>query len=125
MQAAEHEALLQALRQRREQIAETLQALNDSSRPVELDQTVQGRLSRIDAITQQQMARAGRANLQAEVSRIDAALQRAADGTFGSCCRCHQVLEPERLRADPAAPLCIDCIDEIAEERREQALRGR
>lgn len=125
MDSAELEALLQTLRERRVQIEVTLAALDESSRPVELDQTVQGRLSRIDAITQQQMARAGRTNLQTELGRIDAALKRAVAGGFGNCCRCHEAIEADRLRADPAAPLCIDCIGELAEERREQELRRR
>lgn len=125
MDSSERETLLQKLRERREQIGVTLAALDESSRPVELDQTVQGRLSRIDAITQQQMARAGRTNLQTELGRIDAALKRAVEGGFGNCCRCHEAIDADRLRADPAVPLCIDCIDEMAEERREQELRGR
>lgn len=125
MDSSEREALLRTLRERRGQIGVTLVALDESSRPVELDQTVQGRLSRIDAITQQQMARAGRTNLQTELGRIDAALKRIVEGGFGNCCRCHEPIETDRLRADPAAPLCIDCIDELAEERREQELRGR
>ena len=60
-----------------------------------------------------------------ELGRIEAALTRAVHGGFGSCCRCHEAIDADRLRADPAAPLCIDCIDELAEERREQELRGR
>jgi len=43
------------------------------------------------------------------LSRIDAALRRWFEGRFGTCCRCDQPLAPERLRADPAEPLCGRC----------------
>lgn len=97
---------------------ETIESLAAADVPVELDQTLQGRLSRIDAMTQQQMARASRARLQVELGRIDAALIRCRNGSYGICCRCDELLDPQRLVADPAAPMCVECVDELAEERR-------
>lgn len=112
--------LLQKLASRRAQIEGALASLADRDRPVELDQTTQGRLSRMDAISQQQMARASKTHLQRELSRIDAALARADKGVFGLCCRCELQIEPPRLAADPSVPFCLDCLAEIAEERRRQ-----
>lgn len=43
------------------------------------------------------------------LSRIDAALRRWFEGRFGTCCRCDQPVASERLRADPAEPLCGRC----------------
>jgi RNA polymerase-binding transcription factor DksA len=40
---------------------------------------------------------------------VEAALERVAQGTFGSCERCGQPISPARLEAMPAAPLCITC----------------
>ena len=51
-------------------------ALDGSGKPVELNQTTQGRLSRIDAIFQQNMAKAGSNRLTIQLQRIKAALDR-------------------------------------------------
>lgn len=121
MNSHSHEQLIARLRLRREETLAVIHELDAADRPVELDQTLQGRLSRIDAITQQQMARASRNHLKTELGRIDAALARAEQGRYGLCCRCGCEIEPQRLQADPTAPFCLDCLAEIEEERQQQA----
>lgn len=120
MDPMEHAHLVEALRQRRTQLQANRDQLAESTRPVELDQTTQGRLSRIDAIQQQHMAKASHAHIGQDLARIDAALARFEAGRFGLCCRCQMALEPERLRADAAVPFCLDCIEEIQAEKRRQ-----
>jgi RNA polymerase-binding transcription factor DksA len=44
-----------------------------------------------------------------EIRMIEAALQRIEAGTYGSCANCGAPIEPERLNAIPAAPLCAVC----------------
>ena len=46
---------------------------------------------------------------QAEVARIRAALQRMADGEYGSCVKCGEDIAPARLAAVPDTPLCVKC----------------
>lgn len=53
---------------------------------------------------------------QAEASRdlselrmLDAARERIADGSYGTCTRCGQDIGFERLRASPGAERCIQC----------------
>ncbi|MGD9585147.1 MAG: TraR/DksA family transcriptional regulator [Lysobacterales bacterium] len=104
-----HAELIAALHRQREQISATLAQLDEASRPVQLDQSAQGRVSRIDAIGQQQMAMASRQNLGLELARIDAALLRHREHRYGDCCRCGEAIAPGRLRAAPAAALCLAC----------------
>jgi DnaK suppressor protein len=106
---------LGALRQETEEAIRSLEARDG---PVELDQTVQGRVSRIDAITQQQMARASKARLQLQLARIDAALGRVEDASYGYCNRCEEPIEPRRLQADPAAVMCMPCLTELERSAR-------
>jgi DnaK suppressor protein len=40
---------------------------------------------------------------------IDAALQRIADGSYGSCEACGQPIAAERLAARPTARTCVSC----------------
>jgi RNA polymerase-binding protein DksA len=44
-----------------------------------------------------------------QVTAIDAALERLADGRYGVCDRCGQPIGAERLAARPAATTCIRC----------------
>lgn len=45
----------------------------------------------------------------AHLEEVDAALQRLADGSYGSCEMCRGQITPERLEVRPTARLCIDC----------------
>lgn len=45
----------------------------------------------------------------AEVNRIDAALARIADGTYGQCQKCGEDISAERLAVLPDTPFCKSC----------------
>ncbi len=45
-----------------------------------------------------------------ELEAIDAALDRIADGRFGTCAKCGKPISAERLKAIPQAALCEECI---------------
>ena len=90
-----------------------LQSVSDvtesSAQPVELDQQRVGRLSRMDAIQVQAMARAAGRRREATLRDIAAALARMESGDFGHCQGCDEPIEENRLRFDPTVALCIDC----------------
>lgn len=104
--AAAMRSQLEALRER--VLAETEQGA-EAARPVELDQTRVGRLSRMDALQGQEMARAAERRRDAELRKIDAALARLDSGDYGWCVRCGEEIAAERLQLDPAVPNCIAC----------------
>jgi DnaK suppressor protein len=97
------------LEARRRSLVEALAGLDVTSAPVELDQARVGRLSRMDALQEQAMAKSGQQRLGLELKRIDAALRRVEDGSYGECLSCGDDIAEGRLSADPAAPLCIAC----------------
>ncbi len=76
---------------------------------VTLDQQSVGRLSRMDALQQQAMAKATHARRQAQVLRAKAALLRIDDGEFGFCLECGAEIARKRLDHDPSLALCITC----------------
>ncbi len=80
-----------------------------SRKTVELDQTTQGRLSRMDALQVQEMALEQERRRGIEVQRVEAALLRIKDGEYGYCTMCGEDIERKRLDFDPAAPLCLAC----------------
>jgi len=76
--------------------------------PVDLGEPI-GRLSRMDAIQQQQMARATRDALETRRQQVAAALAAVEPGDYGSCRRCKESIDAARLRVRPESPLCLDC----------------
>ncbi|WP_338551028.1 TraR/DksA family transcriptional regulator [Roseovarius phycicola] len=76
---------------------------------VELDQQAVGRLSRMDALQNQAMAKATGARREAKRARLLAALTRMEEGEFGYCDDCGEDIAEGRLRLDPAALKCVDC----------------
>jgi len=51
------------------------------------------------------------------VKKIDEALKRIEEGTFGECDECNEDIELRRLQARPTATLCVSCKED--QERRE------
>ena len=98
--------VLEALR---DQIIAATEQGAEATQPVELDQQRVGRLSRIDALQGQEMARAAERRRDMELRKIEAALVRLDTGEYGWCVKCGEELTPERLRLDPAVPICFDC----------------
>ncbi len=81
----------------------------EGQKVVELDQCAVGRLSRMDALQGQAMAKATQARRAASRTRIRAALARIEAGEFGYCAECGEEIAPKRLELDPAVPTCISC----------------
>ena len=52
------------------------------------------------------------------IQKIDGALLRIDEGTYGRCTLCEEDIGLKRLRARPVATLCIDCKSQ--EEKRER-----
>ncbi|MDE0944403.1 MAG: TraR/DksA C4-type zinc finger protein [Alphaproteobacteria bacterium] len=90
-----------------------LRALSDNAKdarkPVELDQSKVGRLSRMDAIQDQAMAQESERRRLGELQRIEAALERIKSGDYGFCVSCDEDIAPARLDLDPAVATCINC----------------
>ena len=82
---------------------------DEATKPVELDQQSIGRVSRIDAIQQQQMAQATERRRQIQMQRIKAALKRVDEDEYGYCAECGDEILEKRLDTDPAIPTCTKC----------------
>ena len=99
----------QRLTSRRKELIKLADASRESRAPVELDQTVQGRLSRMDALQGQAMALETERRRAAELTRIEAALARIETGDYGYCVSCDEEIAANRLELDPSIPTCIQC----------------
>ena len=89
------------------------EAGDESAAIVELDQTKVGRLSRMDALQAQAMAKASGERRKQMLQQIDAALLRIDNDEYGYCKECGESINPKRLEVDPTAVLCIDCASKL------------
>jgi DnaK suppressor protein len=48
-------------------------------------------------------------SLESTRDRVRAALERLAEGTYGTCEHCGTAIDPRRLRVAPESTLCIEC----------------
>lgn len=94
-------------------LREELEALADTGAEaaavVHLDQSRVGRLSRMDAMQAQAMAKAAVARRADMLRKIAAALRRIDEGGYGECVECGEAINPKRLQIDPTTALCIGC----------------
>ena len=91
------------------ELGELLHNAEATTKPVTLDQQSVGRVSRIDAIQQQQMAIANQQQTNDLLKSIELALARMDDDSYGDCLECGEPIAHARLQAQPFAGLCIDC----------------
>lgn len=63
----------------------------DTLKPVALDQSMVGRLSRIDAIQGAEMAQEASRRRKLQLARIPSALARIESGDFGRCLECDEL----------------------------------
>ncbi len=103
------------LRAAREELQAALVQSASGAKTVDLDQPI-GRLSRMDAIQNQQIAKAGRRAMELRLRQVAAALEAVQDGTYGDCRSCDAPIGFARLKARPEAPFCLEC--QGASERR-------
>lgn len=81
----------------------------EGQRTVTLDQQSVGRLSRMDALQQQEMAKATQMRRDQLKRRIDSALTRIEQEEFGYCVQCGDEIAAPRLENDTAVPTCLSC----------------
>ena len=76
---------------------------------VALDQQSIGRLSRMDALQNQAMAKAQQTRRTRERTRLQRALTALDEGEYGYCETCGDDIPVPRLKLDPAATRCVSC----------------
>ena len=102
------ESLHQLLLSERARLQELLRLSKEGARPVDLDEPI-GRLTRMDAIQQQQMTKANRSTYEMKLRQVKAALELLGKDEYGFCRSCEEPIGYRRLKARPEAPYCLSC----------------
>ena len=95
------------------QLEQQLQEAESASEPVQLDQTLLGRVSRMDAMQQQSVALSTREHANVTLKKVLAALHAYEVGEYGYCKRCDEPIGFGRLQAQPESNLCLQCQSKI------------
>ncbi|HUF89622.1 MAG TPA: TraR/DksA C4-type zinc finger protein [Gemmatimonadota bacterium] len=92
-----------------ESLAARMKSSADTVRPVELDPGTVGRLSRMDEMQNQAMARGLREREKHRLGDLEGALDRIDAGTYGICAACGGEIPLARLEAFPETATCVAC----------------
>jgi DnaK suppressor protein len=103
------EELRAELERQLKKLQRSMRTTTRAMKPVQLDQSSVGRLSRIDSLQTQGLTAGLQAREQAKLGQILAALRRLDDGTFGTCVICGEPVAFDRLMVFPEAPNCATC----------------
>jgi RNA polymerase-binding transcription factor len=92
-------------------IAERGRLLAELGEPIEApgQMTYGSQAAAASHVFEQQRDLALRDRSRAELAKVQAALVKLDDGSYGTCESCGKAIAPERLEAIPWTPLCIDC----------------
>ena len=102
-------ALSKMLRARQVELRARSDGARDNRKPVELDQSKVGRLSRMDAMQDQQMALELRRRKKRQLLQVNNALKRIEENLYGLCSLCNQPIAEDRLEAFPEVLTCVNC----------------
>lgn len=103
------EGLLTKLKELRQELYAEVETLKKTASPVLLDQQAVGRVSRIDALQQQQVAHANLGQCQERINQIELALHKIDNEDYGYCEDCGNPIAAARLELHPESSLCINC----------------
>ena len=97
------------LQRQLERLERSMKVTELAARPVELDQTAVGRLSRMDSLRSQGLTKNLQERERVRLALILQALKRFEDGTYGFCQECGASVPFGRLLVFPEAPDCAAC----------------
>ena len=92
-----------------ERLRRSMELTDEAARPVELDQQAVGRLSRMDSLLSQGMARNLQERERARLAALVGALRRLEEGSYGVCTGCDDPIPFERLFVMPETSTCSAC----------------
>ena len=104
------------LQERRDELTALIAQGRRADQPVSPDKAI-GRLTRQDALQQQQMSAALVRRYEQELNRVQSALRAIDAGTYGLCQRCGEPIAAARLNAMPYASQCVRCAGTQSRER--------
>ena len=105
-QRSELRAALEGMLSRLER---SMRTTAEAARPVQLDQTAVGRLSRMDSLQNQGLTQNLQERERTKLVEIERALRRMDEGSYGDCEACGSEIPFGRLLVMPETSRCAAC----------------
>ena len=102
-------SLRERLASRRTELERVVAEHHDEAQTIEVDPQRYGKLTRMDELQSQALAKDIERRRNAEILRIGEALKRMDTGEFGTCVSCGEEIGRKRIELDPTVATCIDC----------------
>ncbi|MCF6193758.1 MAG: TraR/DksA C4-type zinc finger protein [Kangiellaceae bacterium] len=115
MKYSDRQLIIKIIEDQIRELTNLLYLSENSSQTVQLDQSANGRVSRIDAIQQQKMAASSMIRDKNLVTRLELVLTKLkndsnqTESNFGYCEECGEEILFARLKIKPDSEYCIDC----------------
>ncbi|NVK12508.1 MAG: TraR/DksA family transcriptional regulator [Gammaproteobacteria bacterium] len=90
-----------------------LELTSNHAQTVVLDQTAVGRVSRVEAMQDQQLGLAHQRQIAVDILLVKKALRKLETGEYGLCERCDDDIPTARLKLVPECECCVECLSEI------------
>ena len=107
--ATQTKELLKLLLSKRRMLETQLNESSGALKPVTLDQTLIGRVSRMEPMQQQEVATSTHRHLSITLQKVANALTLFKTDEFGYCRKCDGPIGYGRLKAQPESALCLRC----------------
>lgn len=104
------------LEERRSELKALIEDGHRADQPVSPDRAI-GRLTRQDALQQQEMSAELIRRYERELVQVQKALGTIDEGTYGLCQRCGEPIASARLNAMLHASRCVQCADQQSKSR--------
>jgi DnaK suppressor protein len=108
MNLYEQNKYLKCLEEALYEVEKYLESSEDAAAAVEPDKGL-GRLSRLEAMQDQQLVMEMRRRKKRQLAEIKSAISRLEMGNYGSCIFCGKEISPERLEVSPETQTCMRC----------------
>jgi DnaK suppressor protein len=108
LKPAEREELRSEIDRQIIEVKAEIKALTESASPVSPDNAI-GRVSRMDAINNHAINEGSLGRLRERLEKLETAVTRVDQPTFGICVMCKQPIAAARLTYLPDSSLCVQC----------------
>jgi DnaK suppressor protein len=113
MRQKELEATRKRLEGRRQELAALIESGNAGIAEIRAEREIEFGDGAQGEEEQERIAMVGAAEA-AELARVDGALARIGNGTYGMCAGCGDPIDPRRLEASPYAVQCVTCAGAVS-----------
>lgn len=110
MTAEERAALKTKIEQTLETVRKDAADLEELTKPISPENAI-GRVSRMDAINNKSVNEASLRQARVKIQRLEQALDKIDDPSFGLCRRCKKPIQQGRLMFMPESARCVKCAD--------------